>query len=387
MSVMAPALRTVTTLDLSSDPAVKQPYRFEFLHARWGEEERSSSDFRGNPTPVTNILSNIHHAWLLEGMLQQGVLPNLTRLKMTHSMRPSHRDRSLWELLLSRPLTHLEVGNGWLCCNEVRAWHALPSTLKVVRCTGLPNSTGDVQHLTQLEEVHLSDMYARMDVQALADLLRALPSLKLIASLDHGGNDMTFPEDTYPPPVVDSLNFLHQRMAAGFVLPGFLVATSGPRSVVQERDATPVPLLRMLQALPVFPTFTSVSLISEDHGGGAGGLLALSRAFSRLESLCVRTMGRDGGIPELGAHQGALLEEVRHLRVLDGLAATAALQLVACMPRLETLELSGSLEPSDPFTSVYQAMLGDDSAGSGEWELDEENDCSETTRWIRRPVV
>ncbi|MEW5306296.1 MAG: hypothetical protein WDW36_008768 [Sanguina aurantia] len=124
----------------------------------------------------------------------------------------------------------------------------------------------------------------------------------------------------------------------------------------------------MLPALPVFPTFTSVVMISENHGGEAGCRLALSQAFPRLKSRCVKTMpmGREGGMLEFGARQGALFERVRYLRVLDGLAAMAALQLVVSMPRLETLEHSGSLEPSDPVTSVYQAMLGDDSAGSGD---------------------
>ncbi|MEW5319253.1 MAG: hypothetical protein WDW38_010416 [Sanguina aurantia] len=109
-------------------------------------------------------------------------------------------------------LTHLEVGDGWLEGNRVDQWLLLPPALKTLRCGNLPDlKTAQQLHLPHLATLQVTDSTTdRLDVEVLAALLKAAPSLQLLVTL-HGVSD-TLSVNRCSPSVLDDMWRVHQRI-------------------------------------------------------------------------------------------------------------------------------------------------------------------------------
>lgn len=166
----------------------------------------------GSQLPKLTILEVLETGWLkLFGSTHPHdvLLPSITHMKMVDTQ--SCADDFL-QIRRCLALTHLEVGDGWLEGNRVDQWLLLPPALKTLRCGNLPDlKTAQQLHLPHLATLQVTDSTTdRLDVEVLAALLKAAPSLQLLVTL-HGVSD-TLSVNRCSPSVLDDMWRVHQRI-------------------------------------------------------------------------------------------------------------------------------------------------------------------------------
>lgn len=286
-----------------------------------------------------------HSCWTSNPSL---LLPHLTRLRgVLERSNPRQVDK-VRHLFSCPSLTHLELGKGWFLKQD--DWLLLPPQLQSLISNCLPLnprfSFPTALRLGQLRSIHLTDEYdTRVGIVVLAALLRLLQ-----LSRERTQNSIRIDGSTSW--VIEDLCFLHQCVAAGLDVKGLSLDCSRSQRPLNAAGAVPS-IAQALAQMPLSLTFQSVSLDSgsRDHGGGSGSVSAIASAFPELERL-----GVSGSWDvDLAAH--AVFRQLWSLDVGEArLTAAAVLQLVTHMPVLQQLSVAPSHVQGRP-QEVSQAKL------------------------------